>query len=162
MMCLNGRQYLCKEVLYVYDKVPDCAEVVHCWISSVSSWSDGLADIHLAEGCEETMVKASHLVWPGIGANSLNHCNIVIWNTYPVPHSFNHTIRRIIFHLCVTSLKMLLCHWFLFFSSKLEGIAKEQILVLVTASITSWAAFFIWGLCFEHRVCSLNAQQVLH
>lgn len=125
--------------IYVYDNIPDCSEVMHGWISSVFSRSDGLADVHLAEVREKTVVHVPHMVWPGIGVSSLDHCKVLSRNTdASVPQSsLDHTVHRVTLHLCVTSFKVLLFHWLLLFNCKLgEGIAQEQVSVLVAASIT--------------------------
>ena len=52
--------------MYVYDKIPDCSEVMHCRIASGFSRSDGPAEFHLAGVHEKGVVHIPHVVWPGI------------------------------------------------------------------------------------------------
>ncbi len=92
------------------------------------------------------LVHVSNTVWPGIGASSPDHCSVLSRNMdVSVPQSsLDYTMHRVTFHLCVTSVKVLLCHCLLLFSSKLEeGIAQEQVSVLVAASITPQDVLFI-------------------
>ena len=85
------------------DKIPDCLEAMHCRITCSFSWSDGLAEVQLPEVLEENVVDVPHLVWPGIGASTPDHCSILSWYAdFSVPQSsLDHTMHRITLHLCV-------------------------------------------------------------
>lgn len=60
--------------------------VMHCKITFNVPWSDGLLGVHLAEVPSESVVDVPHLVWPGTGVSTLDHCSILSWYTeFSVP-----------------------------------------------------------------------------